>query len=165
MTEKEKEKLRLLCELIKNSRKSDREIAKSLKISQPTVTRKRTMLEKEGYIKEYTVIPNLEKMNYEIIAVSFLSFSEAKPELTEQAREWCENQPSIIFATGGEGFGMHSMMVSIHENYASFSRLVTKLREDWQPNLKDLRSFLMSLGRKELAYKPFSFRYLAETAK
>lgn len=165
MVEKEKERLKLLYELIKNSRKSDREIAKALKISQPTVTRKRALLDKEGYIKEYTVIPNLEKMNYEIIAVSFLAFSEAKPELTEQAREWCENQPSVIFAGGGEGLGVHSLMVSVHKDYASFSRLITKLREDWQPNLKDVQSFLMSVGRKEQIYKPFSFRYLTETAE
>lgn len=165
MVEKEKEKLQLLFELIKNARKSDREIAKALKISQPTITRKRALLDKEGYIREYTVIPNLEKMGYEIIAVSFLAFSEAKTELTEKAREWCKQQPSIIFATGGEGLGMHSIMVSVHKNYASFSKLVTKLREDWQPNLKDVQSFLMSVSRKELVYKPFSFRHLEETQK
>jgi DNA-binding Lrp family transcriptional regulator len=163
MANKEKEKLQLLLELIKNARKSDREIAKALKISQPTVTRKRALLEKEGYVREYTVIPNLERMGYEIMAVSLLTFSESKPELTEKAREWCKRQPSILFAGGGEGLGMHSIMVSVHKNYASYSRLITKLREDWQPNLKDVQSFLSSVSRKELLYKPFSFRYLEET--
>lgn len=162
MADKEREKQRLLLELIKNSRKSDREIAKTLKISQPTVTRKRALLEKEGYVREYTVIPNLEKMGYEIMAVSLLTFSESKPELMEKAREWCKRQSSILFAEGGEGLGMHSVMVSVHKNYASYSRLITKLREDWQPNLKDVQSFLTSVSRKELAYKPFSFRYLEE---
>lgn len=165
MAEKEREKLRLLFELIQNSRKSDREIAKALKISQPTVTRKRASLDKEGYIREYTVIPNLEKMGYEIIAVSFLAFSETKSELAEEAREWCRKQSSVIFAAGGEGLGMHSIMVSAHRNYASFSKLITKLREDWQPNLKDVQSFLMSVSRKELVYKPFSFRHLEKTSE
>jgi len=163
MTDKEKEKLLLLFELIKNARKSDREIAKTLRISQPTITRKRASLDKEGYIREYTVIPNLEKMGYEIIAVSFLAFSESRPELTEKAREWCKQQPSVIFSAGGEGLGMHSVLVSVHKNYASFSKLITTLREDWQPNLKEVTSFLMSINRKELVYKPFSFRYLEET--
>jgi DNA-binding Lrp family transcriptional regulator len=162
MADKEKEKQQLLLELIKNSRKSDREIAKTLKISQPTVTRKRALLEKEGYVKEYTVIPNLEKMGYEIMAVSLLTFSESNQENTEKAREWCKRQSSILFAEGGEGLGMHSIMVSVHKNYASYSRLITKLREDWQPNLKDVQSFLTSVSRKELVYKPFSFRYLEE---
>lgn len=163
MVEKEKEKLQLLFELIRNARKSDREIAKVLKVSQPTITRKRSLLDKEGYIREFTVIPNLEKMGFEIIAVSFLAFGETRSELTERAREWCKNQPSIIFSGGGEGLGMHSLIVSIHKNYSSFSKLITKLREDWQPNLKNVQSFLMSVSRKELVYKPFSFRYLEET--
>lgn len=163
MVEKEKEKLQLLFELIKNARKSDREIARNLKISQPTITRKRALLDKEGYIREYTVIPNLDKMGYEIIAVSFLAFSESRPELTEKAREWCKNQPSVIYASGGEGLGMHSIMVSVHKNYSSFSKLITRLREDWQPSLKNVQSFLMSVSRKDLVYKPFSFRYLEQT--
>jgi len=162
MADKEQEKLQLLYELMKNARKSDREIAKTLGISQPTVTRKRALLDKEGYVREYTVIPSLRKMGYEIIAISFLAFSEARPELTEKAREWCKKQPCVIYAGGGEGLGMHSVMVSIHKNYASFSKLITSLREDWQPNLKDVQSFLMSIGRKELVYKPFSLRSLEE---
>lgn len=159
---KEKEKLKLLLELIKGARRSDRELAKALRTSQPTITRKRSMLEREGYVKEYTVIPELEKMGYEIVAVSFLAFSEARPELSEKAREWCKKQSNIIYA-GGEGLGMHSIMVSVHRNYSSFSRLITKLREDWQPNLKDVQSFLIGVSRRELTYKPFSFRYLEPT--
>jgi DNA-binding Lrp family transcriptional regulator len=163
--DKEKEKLRLLLELIKGARRSDRELAKILKTSQPTVTRKRTMLEREGYVKEYTVIPDLEKMGYEIMAVTFLAFSETRAELTERAREWCKGQPSIIYAAGGEGFGMHSVMVSVHRDYSSFSRLVTKLREDWQPNLKNMQSFLMSVSSREQVYKAFSFRYLEQATE
>ena len=50
--------LRLVAELMKNSRKSDRELAKILGISQPTVTRIRNKLEREGVIREYTAIPD-----------------------------------------------------------------------------------------------------------
>jgi DNA-binding Lrp family transcriptional regulator len=160
LSDKEKEKLKLLLELIRGSRRSDRELAKTLKTSQPTITRKRTLLEREGFIKEYTLIPDFEKMGYEIIAVSFLAFSETRPELTEKAREWCKKQPSIIYAGGGEGLGMHSIMVSAHKDYSGFSRLITQLREDWQPNLKDVQSFLIGISRRELVYKPFSFRNL-----
>jgi len=159
LSNKEKEKLKLLLELIKGSRRSDRELAKVLKTSQPTITRKRAALEREGYIKEYTVIPDLEKMGYEIIAFSFLAFSETSLELEKKAREWCADQACILYASGGEGLGMHSVMVSAHKDYSSYSKLITDLREDWQPNLKDVQSFLIGLSRKELAYKPFSFKY------
>jgi DNA-binding Lrp family transcriptional regulator len=159
LSNKEKEKLKLLLELIKGARRSDRELAKVLKTSQPTITRKRAALEREGYIKEYSIIPDLEKMGYEIIAFSFLAFSETTPELAKKAREWCKKQSCIIYASGGEGLGMHSIMVSAHKDYSSYSKLITQLREDWQPNLKDVQSFLVGLSRRELEYKSFSFRY------
>jgi DNA-binding Lrp family transcriptional regulator len=42
----------LLYELMKNSRKSDRDLAKILDVSQPTVTRMRRKLETSEYISE-----------------------------------------------------------------------------------------------------------------
>lgn len=56
--------IKLVCELIKNSRKSDRELAKLIGVSQPTVSRIRTRLEKEGVI-EYTGTANLRKLGFE----------------------------------------------------------------------------------------------------
>jgi DNA-binding Lrp family transcriptional regulator len=160
VTEKEKERMKLLFELIKGARRSDRELAKTLKISQPTVTRKRTRLEMEGLIEEYTIVPNLARIGFEIIAFTFLAFTESTPELLERAREWCRKQPNVIFASDGEGLGMNSIIISMHKNYASFSKLITTLRQDWQPNLKDAQSFILSMNRPELTVKPFSFRYL-----
>jgi DNA-binding Lrp family transcriptional regulator len=152
--------VRLLFAMIRQARKSDRELAKILDISQPTVTRKRMQLEKEGYIREYTLVPDLAKMGYDFLAVTFMSFTEDTPELFEKAREWTKKQPSVLFAADGEGLGMNSLMVSVHTNYASYSRLVTQLRRDWQPNLKNVQSFIISLSRRELFIKNFSFRYL-----
>lgn len=157
---KKEEKLKFLFALIKGARRSDRELARTLGTSQPTITRKRTKLEREGFIKEYTVIPDLEKMGYEIIAFTFLAFREAKPELIEKAREWTSKWPCIIFGSDGEGLGMNSIMISVHKNYASFSRLISKLRHHWQPNLQDIQNFILSVNRPELIVKPFSFRYL-----
>jgi DNA-binding Lrp family transcriptional regulator len=160
MDKKELETLRLLSALMDNSRRSDRELAKALGLSQPTVSRKRVKLENEGYIQEYTAIPNLTKMGYDFIAVTFLSFTEDRPDLFEKAREWTKNQSSVLFAANGEGLSMNSIMLSIHENYASYSKLITDLRQDWQPNLKETESFLISLHRPELLIKNFSFKHL-----
>lgn len=160
MDRKEREHLNLLFALIKGARRSDRELAKVLKISQPTVTRKRAKLEREDYIKEYTIIPDLVKMGYDFVAVTFLSFAEDRPELFDKAREWTKDKPSVIFAVNGEGLGMNSIMVSVHKSYASYSKLITELRRDWQPNLKGTQSFMISLPRREVLIKPFSFRYL-----
>jgi DNA-binding Lrp family transcriptional regulator len=162
MNKKEREDLELLFALIKGARRSDRELARVLNTSQPTVTRKRTKLEKEGYVKEYTVIPNLAKMQYDFVAVTFLSFAEDRPDLFDKARKWTRDRSCIIYGTNGEGMGMNSIMISVHMNYASYSKLITELRRDWQPNLKDIQTFMISLARPDLLIKPFSFRYLED---
>jgi len=59
-----KKEMRLLVELIKNSCRSDRNLAKVLGTSQPTVTRMRNKLVKEGIIQEFTVIPALRVSNF-----------------------------------------------------------------------------------------------------
>jgi len=51
-------------------------------------------------------------------------------------------------------------MVSAHKNYSSLSRLITELRHDWQPNIKDVQSFIISVDRPDLIIKEFSLRYL-----
>ena len=58
-----KKEMRLLVELIKNSCRSDRNLAKVLGTSQPTVTRMRNKLVKEGIIQEFTVIPDFVLSN------------------------------------------------------------------------------------------------------
>lgn len=160
MDKKNLEALKLLSALMDNSRRSDRELAKALGLSQPTISRKRGKLEKEGFIQEYTLIPNLTKIGYDFIAVTFLSFAEDRPELFDKAREWTKNQPSVLFAANGEGLSVNSIMLSVHKNYASYSNLLTALRRDWQPNLRETESFIVSLHRPELIIKKFSFRYL-----
>jgi Lrp/AsnC family transcriptional regulator for asnA, asnC and gidA len=149
-----------LLELIKGGRRSDRELSKTVGVSQPTVSRIRTKLEKEGFIKEYTIIPDLRKMGYELLAVTFLSFAEDRPELFDKAREWTKKQPSVLYANNGEGLGMNSIMVSVHKNYTSFTSLISQLRRAWQPNLTNEQSFVISLDRRDLMIKPFSLRYL-----
>ena len=71
--------LRLISELLKNSRRSDRELAKALGVSQPTVSRTKARLEKEGYISEYTIIPNFNKLGYHLFAVTFFSLKKDIP--------------------------------------------------------------------------------------
>ena len=166
MDRKEEEKLKLLYELIKASRRSDRELSKALRTSQPTVTRRRTLLEKEKYVKEYTVVPDLRKMGYEIVAFTFVSFSEAlsasKPQLLQKAREWNNNQPCVLFSADGEGIRMNSVLVSVHKDYSDFSRMISELRQDWQQTLKDIQSFIVTVNRPEQMLKPFSFKYIKE---
>jgi len=65
----------LLLEYLKDSDRSDREIAKVLGVSQPTVSRLKSKLVKEGLIRHFSAIPDFAKMGYEIMAFSFVKFN------------------------------------------------------------------------------------------
>lgn len=68
--------LKLLSELMKDCRRSDRELAKAIGTSQPTVSRMISRLEKEGVIKEYTMIPDFSKVGLEIMALTSVKFEQ-----------------------------------------------------------------------------------------
>jgi len=160
---KKETEFKIIRELVKGARRSDRELAKAVGVSQPTVSRFIKKLENQGLVKEYTIIPELRKMGYELLVFTFLSFAEDRPELFEKAREWTKKQQAVIFANNGEGCGMNSIMVSIHEDYTSYTNLITQLKRDWQPNLTGEQSFVISLNRSDLMIKQFSFRHLLQT--
>lgn len=157
---KKETEFKIIRELVKDARRSDRELAKAVGVSQPTISRFVKKLENQGLINEYTIIPELSKMGYELLVFTFLSFAEDRPELFEKAREWTKKKQAVIFANNGEGCGMNSIMVSIHEDYTSYTNLITQLKRDWQPNLTGEQSFVISLNRSDLKTKQFSFRYL-----
>ena len=68
--------LRLFAELIKNSRRSDRELARELGTSQPTITRIRSKLEKEGKIREYTMIPDYVSLGFQMMSITFFTLTQ-----------------------------------------------------------------------------------------
>jgi len=157
-----KEKMkRLLFELIKNSKNSDRNIAKILRVSQPTITRTRKKLEEKAIV-EYTVTPNLTELGYELMAVTFVSISgsvRSEEERKETLEKWMMKQPNIVFACDGNGLGMNGMMVSIHKDYTDFLGLVMKLRTEWSENLGEIKTFLSSI-KGGVVLKPYSLKYL-----
>ena len=156
--------VKLLFELIKNSKRSDRELAKVLGVSQPTITRMRTKLEKKE-IKEYTVIPDLAELGYELLAVTFVNLrgkaqsAETQKETMEKCKKWIMNHPNIVFASDGSGIGSDGMMVSLHKNYTDYSELISKLRVDWSETVGEIKTFITSL-KGGVILKTFSLKYL-----
>ena len=152
----------LLRELLKNSKRSDRELAKVLGVSQPTITRTRRKLEQNGMIQDYTVIPNFRKMGFEILALTFVKMRPEilTPEAMEEARKYAAKQPNAIFASSGEGLGMTGVIISFHKNYTEYHRKVNQLRVDWKEFTEDIQSFIVSIGEGE--YKKYSLTYLKD---
>ncbi len=157
-----KRMMNLLLELLKDSKRSDRELAKVLDVSQPTVSRMRSRLVKEGVIKEFTVIPDFTKIGYEIMAITCVKIKEKMVmEMEKKAEEYMKTQPNIIFAGGGaQGMGKNGLMISLHESYSDFSNFLTNHMIYWGDNIEDHFSILVSL--KERIVKPLSLKYLAE---
>ena len=80
--------LGLVSELMKNSRRSGRELAKILQVSQPTVTRTRTKMEKEGYLREYTVIPDFRRLGFQLTSFILVKLKKnLSSEEIEKARQ------------------------------------------------------------------------------
>jgi len=156
----------LLGELMKNSKRSDRDLARILGVSQPTLTRMRKRLEKEGLILDYTIIPNMTKLGYEIVAFTFLNIERYDPKtgeldyaLGESAHKWVAHNAKIIFGAGGEGLeGKNCMMISVHRDFTDFTDFINDFRAHWSSRIKDMDTFLVSLKGK--MPKPFSFRNL-----
>jgi DNA-binding Lrp family transcriptional regulator len=159
---------KMLSELIKNSRRSDRELAKAIGTSQPTATRIRTKLEKEGYIKEYTAIPDLNKMGYSILALTFMKLdikqslgNKEMPEFRRIHYEVLSKEPSaIMLIKRGMGLGFDAVIMSLHHDYSSLDRFRTFIRQNMTERITGIETFLVNLEEEQNSL-PFSFTLLA----
>jgi DNA-binding Lrp family transcriptional regulator len=163
---KEDKRLTLLRELLKNSKRSDRELAKAIGASQPTVTRNRKLLAK--FIRSYTIVPEFERIGYEILAFTFAkarTYSkneiEAKMDL---ARKWVMQHPNIVFASDGEGIGKDVVLISLHTNYSKYADFMRDYSVSFSDFLGDIQSFIVSL-KTGILFKPFDLTYLSEDIK
>jgi len=156
----------LLFELMKNSRRSDRTLAKVLKSSQPTITRKRAKLEKE-LIEGYTAIPKWKELGYEIFAVTLiksktvLATKEKYEIVRKKGIEWLMNQANVIMAGGCRGASVNAFMISVHKNYSDYDDFMYKYRLELGETAEDVKTVLVNLAGRELL-KPLHFKYLAK---
>jgi len=153
--------LKLISELVKNSRRSDRELAKAIGISQPTVSRIRVRLEKQGLI-EYSAAPDLAKLGFEIISVTLGKRDYQKqPEInTQKARDFVKRYPNIIFTASGSGLGNDRILISIHRNYSDYSKFMQEWNTEWA-GWVNMNSFLISLKSGDVV-QPFSLKPFAD---
>ncbi len=152
----------LLRELLRNSKRSDRELAKVLKVSQPTVTRARHRLEKSEIVQDYTIVPDFKQMGFELLVINF---AKIRPEIlssnvVEKAREFIAKFPNTIFAAAGEGMGMNAVDFALYKSFAEYHERVNLMRTEWKDVVEDIQSFIIPIGSEE--FKKFSLAYLAD---
>jgi len=158
--------LKLISELMKNSRRNDRDLAKAIGVSQPTVTRIRSRLEKEGVIKEYTVIPDFSKLGYEIMALTLVKLhASLKPEEVEKARmiakeSLTKSSFDVVMLERGVGLGYDGVIISYHQNYASYLDFINMLKQFDFLELRKIDSFLVNLN-DDIHYRSLTFSCVA----
>ena len=156
---------KLLFELMKDSHRSDRQIAKALGVSQPTVTRRRGLLEK-NYIEGYTIIPKFGQIGFEIAALTFLKSkvehldAEEKEKALQKLRDWYIKQPNVILVQEGRGMGWDAVCVSLHKSYTDYVAFVRTQDSELCDIISDSQTFAMDL-KPGVRIKPFNFKYLA----
>jgi len=157
---------RLFAELMMNSRRSDREIAKAIGVSQPTVSRTISKLEKAGVVREYTVIPDFKKLGYHICALTFANFEtpndlEAMRKLIAEYGRRLEEIPQAVAIERGLGEDTNGVVISFHENYSKYMEFVRWIRQFESSSKYKLRSFMIDLDDK-VHYRYLTFSTLAK---
>ena len=156
---------KLISELMKNSRRSDRELAKAIGVSQPTVSRILKKLEKEGAIKEYTAIPDFAKLGYTLLAITFVKLQRhLTQEELEKARESTKHiikgNLNFIMLERGMGMQFDGVFISFHEDYAAFTKHMEWLKQFDFVQTSDTQSFIVNL-KDEIHYRSLTLSTLA----
>ena len=157
---------KILFALMKNAKISDRQLAKEIGVSQPTITRRRARLEKE-VIDGYTAIPKWEKIGYEILAVTLVTSplrsgtDQTQEESSEKASKWLEEQPNVIFAALCRGMGATGIMFSLHKNYGDLEEFLNNQRLQLGQIMEKVETVIVSFYGKSV-FRPLGLKYLAK---
>ena len=155
----------IFAELVKNPRLSDRQLAKILDISQPTVTRRRGELEKMGLL-DYTAILDIRKLGFEILAITFgkLKAKEPNDKKVEANEDFLSRHPEMILVSSGSGLGYDRVVMSVHRSYSDYSKLISELKQEWGKYLVDPESFIVS-QQSDKILRDFTLKPLAKAFK
>jgi DNA-binding Lrp family transcriptional regulator len=157
---------KLLFELMKDSHRSDRRLAKALGVSQPTVTRRRATLE-ENFIEGYTVIPKFGKIGFEIAAFTFLKSKlkqktgQEKEDGLKKMKEWYMKQPNVVLVLDGRGMGWDAVCLSFHESFSDFAEFIRAHDSELSDWIIESQTFHADLN-PGIVIKPFHLKYLAK---
>jgi DNA-binding Lrp family transcriptional regulator len=158
--------LRLISELMKNSRRSDRELAKIIGVSQPTVSRMLKRLVGEGYIREFTIVPDFKKLGFQIMTIVLTKMKkDIGPDIIQEVRRKVledekRNPSPILLAKTGIGANSDRVVILLAEDYSTYSKYISMYRQYPSIEVQDINSFIIDL-KDETIFMPLSFSNLA----
>lgn len=124
----DKKDVQILRYLTEHGRDKISEISNNLGIPRATVFERMERLRKEGYIKQYTVKVDYEKIGYPILAYILINFDfHSDIDQTELARELSKLE-SVVSASVISG-GWDILLMTVHKSMKELSNFVLgKLR-------------------------------------
>ncbi len=159
---KENQNSKFTVDLLAQCGKTDREVAKVLGVNNSTLSKRRRKLEREGYIKEYTFLPDFHKLGLEVIVFSFSSTTEVVPEENSKLlRELAQNTPEMLcLFEDHDAAGTNWFAITVHKSYDDFVELSKKIQNELinLPRLPHIESKRLVFHTNKLGPKPFSLR-------
>ena len=159
--------IRIIIELLKNSRRSDRELSKVIGISQPTVSRTIAKLMKQGYIKEFTIIPDFKKIGFEVMGILLSNVKEkVTPELIEESRskirrEEKENPNALLFGYSGMGLSSDRASIVLSKDYSEYAAFIRRAKNHPLVDVERMQGFIVDLS-DESHYLPLTLSHVAK---
>jgi DNA-binding Lrp family transcriptional regulator len=137
---------------MKNSRRSDRELAEAIGVSQPTVSRMIPSLKKQGVIKEFTIIPDFRKLGYQLIGITMVKrkktpTKEEMAEIRKKSKQLeKENLNADLMAVYGMGLDKDVLFITFYENYEAYTKGMELVRQIPYLKLEENETFLVDLN-------------------
>jgi DNA-binding Lrp family transcriptional regulator len=144
--------LKLISELMKDSRRSDRELAQAIGVSQPTVSRIIASLEKQAVIREYTIIPDFRKLGYQLVGITMVKRKKAPTteemgEIRKKSKELEKENPNAdLMAVYGMGFDKDVLFITFYESYEAYTKGMELVRQMPYLKLEENETFLVDLN-------------------
>jgi DNA-binding Lrp family transcriptional regulator len=141
-----------------------RELAKTIGVSQPTVSRMINKLEKEGIIKEYTMIPDFKRLGYQIMAVTLFGKQEPvkeedRAELRKAALEMERKTPQAnLIVVNGIGLEKGRLAINLYRDYQAYTEGNRIIKSLPHVDADEIESFLVDLNDED------NFRMLSMAA-
>lgn len=134
---------KLLRELLKDSKRSHRELAKSVGVSTATVINHVERLESAGVVKNYTVQLDHERLGYELTVITEITVSKGKLIEVEEQIAKISNVCGVYDVTGLTD----AMVIAKFKNRSNLSDFTKKLLA--MPNVERTNTHVVLTTMKE----------------
>ena len=124
-------------------------------------------LEKQGIIKEYTIIPDYSQIGLSLMSITFTKMKgqlskEILEDYAKRAKNTLKENPSaLILGNTGMGLNADYVAIALHRDYSEYSQFMRDIREYPNVDIDQSQSFVIDLSSKN-HLQPLSLHYIAE---